>query len=186
MTTTINGRTLEEIKARIDFCRNVKTARDCISCPYGEDADVCASDFMFDSFDYMQHLETELAEARKDVDMLGEQVAALDGAYNAMKRERDAAVDRCVNADDVSAGYYHEIKQLEAAQPKWISVEKCKPKTAEFVLLKYAKNAQNPTMHARNTMAVGRYEYGMFLVEGCSVKVTHWMPLPSTEGLDAT
>lgn len=65
-----------------------------MSCPYGEDADVCASDFMFDSFDYMQHLETELAEARKDVDMLGEQVVALDGAYNAMKRERDAAVEQ--------------------------------------------------------------------------------------------
>lgn len=31
-----------------------------------------------------------------------------------LERERDAAVDRCVNADDVSAGYYHEIKQLEA------------------------------------------------------------------------
>lgn len=75
-------------------------------------------------------------------------------------------------------------KQLESAQPKWISVEKRKPKVGEFVLFQYAKNAQNPTMHARNTMAVGRYEYGMFLVEGCSVKVTHWMPLPSTEGIE--
>ena len=70
------------------------------------------------------------------------------------------------------------------AMPKWISVEEWLPKVGEFVLFKYAKNAQNPTMHARNTMAVGRYEYGMFLVEGCSVKVTHWMPLPSTEGIE--
>lgn len=76
------------------------------------------------------------------------------------------------------------VKGFEAAQPKWISVEKRLPKVGEFVLFKYAKNAQNPTMHARNTMAVGRYEYGMFLVEGGSVKVTHWMPLPSTEGIE--
>ena len=92
MSDNIDNRPIEEIKARLDFCRNVKMSGDCMSCPYVEDADVCASDFMFDSFDYMQHLETELAEARKDVDILGEQVVALDGAYNAMKRERDAAV----------------------------------------------------------------------------------------------
>ena len=60
----------------------------------------------------------------------------------------------------------------------WISVEERLPEEGKFVLLQYAKNAQNPTLHARNTMAVGRYEYGMFLVEGCSVKITHWMPLP--------
>lgn len=65
-----------------------------------------------------------------------------------------------------------------AEMPKWISVDKRKPEVGKFVLFQYAKNAQNPTMHARNPMAVGRYEYGMFLVEGCSVKVTHWMPLP--------
>lgn len=91
MTEKSDNKTIEEIKARIDFCRNAKTAVDCMSCPYDED-DACGSEFMFDSFDYMQYLETELAEARKDVDMLGEQVAALDDAYNAMKRERDAAV----------------------------------------------------------------------------------------------
>lgn len=70
------------------------------------------------------------------------------------------------------------IQNLEAKVPKWISVEERLPEEGKFVLLQYAKNAQNPTLHARNTMAVGRYEYGMFLVEGCSVKITHWMPLP--------
>ena len=93
MTEKSDNRTIKEIKARIDYCRNAKTAKDCMSCPYDED-DACASEFMFDSFDYMQYLESELAEARKDVDMLGEQAVALDGAYNAMKRERDAAVKR--------------------------------------------------------------------------------------------
>jgi hypothetical protein len=66
----------------------------------------------------------------------------------------------------------------EINKHKWISVEERLPEAGVFVLLQYAKNAQNPTLHARNTMAVGRYEYGMFLVEGCSVRVTHWMPLP--------
>lgn len=61
---------------------------------------------------------------------------------------------------------------------KWIPVTERLPKPGEFVLFHYAKNNRNPTMHAKNTMAVGRYEYKMFLVDGCSVKVTHWMPLP--------
>lgn len=71
-----------------------------------------------------------------------------------------------------------KAKELEAQAHKWISVAERLPEAGVFVLLQYAKNAQNPTLHARNTMAVGRYEYGMFLVEGCSVRVTHWMPLP--------
>lgn len=70
------------------------------------------------------------------------------------------------------------IQQLEAAVPRWISVKDQLPKEREFVLFLYAKDAQKPTLHSRNIMAVGRYEYGMFLVEGCSVKITHWMPLP--------
>ena len=61
---------------------------------------------------------------------------------------------------------------------EWISVKDRLPEAGEFVLLQYAKNNLNPTQHAKNTMAVGRYEYKLFLVEGCSVNVTHWMPLP--------
>lgn len=96
-----------------------------------------------------------------------------------MESDRDEM--SCVNILFENAAEIIESlsEQLESAQPEWISVEERKPKVGEFVLFQYAKNAQNPTMHARNTMAVGRYEYGMFLVEGCSVKVTHWMPLPS-------
>ena len=61
---------------------------------------------------------------------------------------------------------------------KWIPVTKKKPKVGEYVLFMYAKNSHDPTLHAKNTMAVGRYEYKMFLVNGCEVIVTHWMPLP--------
>ena len=62
--------------------------------------------------------------------------------------------------------------------PRWIPVTKRKPKVGEFVLFMYAKNNHNPTLYAKNTMAVGRYEQRMFLVDGCQVMVTHWMPLP--------
>lgn len=61
---------------------------------------------------------------------------------------------------------------------EWISVKDRLPERGVFVLLSYAKKCRNPTQFAKNTMAVGRYDYGMFLVEGCEVSVTHWMPLP--------
>ena len=61
---------------------------------------------------------------------------------------------------------------------KWIPVSERLPKRGEFVLFAYEKGNRNPTMYAKNTMAVGRYDHKMFLVEGCAVKVTHWMPLP--------
>ena len=70
------------------------------------------------------------------------------------------------------------VQQLEAQVPKWISVDKRKPKRGEYVLFLYAKDAQNPVMHAKNPMVVGRYDYGMYLANGCEVKITHWMPLP--------
>lgn len=61
---------------------------------------------------------------------------------------------------------------------EWISVEDRLPRKEEFVLFLYAKDNRNPTLHARNTMAVGRLSHGMFIVDGCLVKITHWMPLP--------
>lgn len=94
--TTINGRTPEEIKKGLECCNTFNV---CHKCPYEKAVDTehgwgCVVIRNADTLAYIQHLETELAEARKDVDMLSEQVVALDGAYNAMKRERDAAVER--------------------------------------------------------------------------------------------
>ena len=80
--------------------------------------------------------------------------------------------ERCKEALGVAIAALRE-------QPRWISVEERLPERGEFVLLSYAKNCKNPTQFAKNTMAVGKYEFGMFLVEGCLVSVTHWMPLPS-------
>lgn len=61
---------------------------------------------------------------------------------------------------------------------RWIPVSEKLPEEGKFVLFQYAKGNKNPTLYGRNAMAVGRYEYNLFLVEGCSVKVSHWMPLP--------
>lgn len=70
------------------------------------------------------------------------------------------------------------VDAVEVVRCNWIPVSERLPKRGEFVLFAYAKDNRNPTMYAKNTMAVGRYDQKMFLVEGCSVKVTHWMPLP--------
>lgn len=70
------------------------------------------------------------------------------------------------------------VDAAEVVRCNWIPVSERLPKRGEFVLFAYAKENRNPTMYAKNTMAVGRYDQKMFLVEGCAVKVTHWMPLP--------
>lgn len=85
----------------------------------------------------------------------------------------DQAIDEF--AGKLTNGYKSDPK---ARVSKWTSVEKRKPKRGEHVLFLYAKDAQNPVMHDKNPMVVGRYDYGMCLANGCEVKVTHWMPLP--------
>ena len=70
------------------------------------------------------------------------------------------------------------VDAVEVVRCNWIPVSERLPKRGEYALFAYAKDNRNPTMYAKNTMAVGRYDQKMFLVEGCAVKVTHWMPLP--------
>jgi hypothetical protein len=132
MTDKINGRTPEEIKKGLECCKPVwvdnhwKTCD--TKCPYIEDVGgFCREQLMVEALALIQQLERERDEARNDLDTLNYANTELHSAYEAMKRERDAAIDRCVTADDVSAGYYQEIEQLEAAQSKWISVEERLP-----------------------------------------------------------
>ena len=91
-------------------------------------------------------------------------------------------------ADSASLERYKEALGMAISalreQPRWISVEERLPERGMFVLLLYSKKNRNPTQFAKNTMAVGRYDYGMFLVEGCEVSVTHWMPLPTAPGVE--
>ena len=70
------------------------------------------------------------------------------------------------------------LEESQNTYTKWISVKDRLPDQAVNVLLHYAENTRRPTVFSYNTMAVGCYDYGGFIVEGCCVKVTHWMPLP--------
>lgn len=75
-----------------------------------------------------------------------------------------------------------KVAQLEAAQPKWISVEERLP----------GYNAGMRFIVSRNdgTVCEGRFEVSNgrwyeLTTEGLwEIEVTHWMPLPSTEGLE--
>lgn len=94
MTININGRTPEEIKRGLECC-SISKVYCSLECPY---VSKCHLDgepraFVKDALALIQQLESSLVEARKDIDMLGEQATALVGAYDAMKNERDAAVE---------------------------------------------------------------------------------------------
>ena len=83
MTTTINGRTPEEIKRGLE-CYNCKT------CPYKKDN---CGNVDRDALALIQQLERERDEARNDLDTLNYAITELHSAYEAMKRERNAAVE---------------------------------------------------------------------------------------------
>lgn len=92
MTNTINGRTPEEIKNGLECCGSKITK--CLECPYeGECHLPFGNDPESDALAYIQQLERERDEARNDLDTLNYANTELHSAYEAMKRERDAAVE---------------------------------------------------------------------------------------------
>ena len=78
------------------------------------------------------------------------------------------------------------IQQLEAAQPKWISVEDELPK-------RWRENDKEQTLinyqiySPEYGVDVGNYlkPAGVWVIMGLPVKVTHWMPLPEPPKEDA-
>lgn len=88
---TINGRTPEEIKKGLLHC----SEDGCKGCNYEDDCNMADgfSVLAFDALAYIQQLERERDEARNDLDTLNYAVTELHSAYDAMKRERDAAVE---------------------------------------------------------------------------------------------
>lgn len=83
------------------------------------------------------------------------------------------------------------INQLEARVPKWISVEDRLPEPSTYVLALTAPGA----LSVGQNVIVADYihpkseDHGVFVIAYTNyddkdiVPVTHWMPLPSTEGL---
>lgn len=90
-------KTPEEIKKGLECCLVCRDYRDCLICSYGKPKKrgvlPCECEVKQDILAYIQQLERERDEARNDLDTLNYANTELYSAYNAMKRERDAAVD---------------------------------------------------------------------------------------------
>ena len=155
MTDKINGRTPEEIKRGLECCSKLKT--NCGLCPYRPQNDGnCMNALVPDSIALIQQLE-----ARNDTltakAVLFDETLALAEKY---KRERDAAVE---------------------AQPKWVSVEERLPEPFVSVIVYMPQEAPCPPVHEGYRTKDGRW-YSAHFVRDLD-EVTHWMPLPSTEGI---
>jgi hypothetical protein len=103
---------MDDIRRRLDYCRNAKTSEDCFGCPY--DDGVCGSSFMSDAFCY--------------------------------------------------------IKYLEAAQPKWISVEERLPDDGKYIVC-----TAKGSVYCTRFKAFG---CGGSFQTDINTHITHWMPLP--------
>ena len=97
MATTINGRTPEEIKLGLECCKpkwesgRWVTCRD--ECPFRNEHAFCKNVLMACTLDLLCRFEFERDEAQNDLDALNYANTELHSAYDAMKRERDAAVE---------------------------------------------------------------------------------------------
>ena len=93
---TINGRTPEEIKRGLECCKpkwesgRWVTCRD--ECPFRNEHAFCKNVLMACILALLCRFEFERDEARNDLDTLNYANTELHSAYEAMKRERDAAV----------------------------------------------------------------------------------------------
>lgn len=170
-------KTPDEIKKGLECCSPKYESQHWVTCnsecPFRNEGAYCRNVLHACIKRYIQQLECERDEARNDLDALNYANTELHSAYEAMKRERDTAVDRCMTADDVSAGYYHEIQQLKAAQPKWISVEVRLPEDGQRVVA-IAKNGMTGIMDykADGTPFAAR------IFGRCFSEIIWWMPLP--------
>lgn len=105
-------------------------------------------------------------------------------AFSCMGKRKEECVLELLDVADT-------IEALEAAQPKWISVEERLPEDEVDVLVYIASKKEN----VDSVISITQYTHSMhgYNIEGwCSPwqycfwdrEVTHWMPLPSTDGLD--
>ena len=75
-----------------------------------------------------------------------------------------------------------KVAQLEAAQPKWISVEERLPDAGGKVMVCGVKNGMQ--IGAFSGIIRPGKNRRWWWKKNTILEVTHWMPIPSTEGLE--
>ena len=75
-----------------------------------------------------------------------------------------------------------KVALLEAAQPKWISVEERLPDAGEKVMIRGVKNGMQIGAFS-GIIRPGKNRRWLWK-KNTILEVTHWMPIPSTEGLE--
>jgi hypothetical protein len=99
-----------------------------------------------------------------------------------MSQAADAIEERCQQVDK----FAEEAARLYAKQPKWIPVTERKPKTDDIVVVAiHDDSGDTPYDRTDIGFYLDAQSVGVWVVgnERCNY-ITHWMPLPSTEGLD--
>ena len=85
-------KTPDEIKKSLEACGSDECHGHHAGCPYEDDL-FCTMHICGDALAYIQQLERERDEARNDLDTINYANTELYSGYEAMKRERDAAVE---------------------------------------------------------------------------------------------
>ena len=130
---------------------------------------------------YAKLAENGYDTGKEMITLSHDSIFALVNAIEEMEKQLEESQKSYESACDVAGDYYREIREIEAAAPKWISVEDELPPVGERVL----------------ACAGGRVVYEAFIDcddswfkaqnrSGFVFGITHWMPMPSTEGLNDT
>ena len=77
-----------------------------------------------------------------------------------------------------------KVSQLEAAQPKWISVEERLPERGEY-FVRCIHNYTDNDEYECHKVAIYLSEEYRWIDVGNLLKVTHWMPIPELPKEDA-
>lgn len=126
---TINGKTPEEIKKGLECCSPKYESQHWVTCnsecPFWNEGAYCRNVLYACIKRYIQQLECERDEARNDLDTLNYANTELHSAYEAMKRERDAAVAQLKEVDTMDFFYCSHCKHEELCDYNLNSCEDC-------------------------------------------------------------
>ncbi|MBQ8508068.1 MAG: DUF551 domain-containing protein [Clostridia bacterium] len=190
-------KTPEEIKRGLLQCSEDEDGCNCEGCPYdmGEFTCKCIPVSQKDALTLIQQLENHIGELTEMVQQLERERDAAVAETESLKTEIDA-----INEDYLSG--IHTVR--EDAQPKWISVEERLPDDLEEVLILVKETElygqYNEFSRSYFCQYIGSLDDGEWYTVWCNgyryikdtakepnadkLEVTHWMPLPSTEGLE--